>query len=369
MADIQALVIGNGSSTVKAGFAGDDAPRAVFPNVVGRSPEEGNAYVGDEAVSKRENLTLKHPIEKGVVTSWDDMEKVWHHTFYNELHVVPEEHPVLLTDQPLNPKANRERMTQVMFETFNVPAMYVANQAVLTLYSSGRSTGIVLASGDGVSSAVPVYEGETLTHTIRSLDLGGRDLTMYLALILQMKGHSFTTATELEIVKDIKEKLTYAVLDFQNEMATADLKNDLEKSYELPDGQLVTLGNERFRCPEVLFNPGLVGMEQAGIHEMCFEPIMKCDVDMRKEMYANIILSGGSTLFPGFADRLNKEITEVAPHTIKVKVIAPPEREFSPWIGGSMYASQSTFQERSISKTEYDESGPSIVHDKYTKFI
>eukprot|EP00457_Paulinella_chromatophora_P000582 gb/GEZN01000582.1/.p1 GENE.gb/GEZN01000582.1/~~gb/GEZN01000582.1/.p1 ORF type:complete len:1127 (+),score=207.51 gb/GEZN01000582.1/:42-3422(+) len=368
--EIQALVIDNGSAFCKAGFAGDDKPRVVFPTIVGRPRHKGlmvgmgqkDAYVGDEAQSKRGVLTLKYPIEHGIVSNWDDMEKIWHHTFYNELRVAPEEHPVMITEVPLNPKANREKMTQIMFETFNAPAVYVASQTTLALYACGRTTGLVVDCGHAVSHAVPIYEGYAIPHAILRLDFAGQDLTNYLALLLnKTDGLLKLGLNGRTVAETIKETLCYVALDFETKMKEVASE---KKQFELPDGQKIQLGTECFRCPEALFQPILMGKSAKGIHQITYDSIMKTDVDVRKDLFSNIVLSGGSTMFECFAERISKEVQALAPASMKIKVIAPPERKYSVWIGGSILACLSTFQQVWMSKHEYDESGPSIVHRK-----
>ncbi|XP_070580857.1 actin-1-like [Ptychodera flava] len=365
----EAVVLDNGSGRIKAGLAGDDSPRAVFPSIIGTPRNQAtklqmemrDSYIGDEAQRKRDLLTIKYPIEHGIVTNWDDMEKIWHHLFCSELRISPETSGVLLTEPALNPKANRERMAQVMFETFGTPHLFVAIQAVLSLYSSGRTTGVVLDSGDGVTHTVPIYEGYSLPHAMMRLDVAGRDLTDYLARLLLAKGFSFVTTAERETVREIKERLCRVAFDFEVESKNLRL---LEENYELPDGSAVTLDDERIRVPETMFKPALLGLREPGIHEMLYESIARCDTDTRRDLYMNCILTGGNTMHRGVAERVTKEMVAMAPSSARVKVIAPPERRASVWIGGSILGSLSSFQQMWITRHEYDEYGPYIVHRK-----
>merc|ERR1719150_646504 len=204
--------------------------------------ESAECYVGDNAQLKRGILKVTYPVEHGIVQDWDDMEKIWQHTFYNGLRVKPQEHAVLLTEAAQNPKANRERMTQIMFESFYVPALYVSTQAVLSLYASGRTTGIVCDSGDGVTHIVPIYEGYAMPHAVSRCNLAGRDLTEYLMKIMGERGVKFSTTAEREIVRDIKEKCCYVAENFEAELEKASSTSECDVTYELPDGNLVSPG-------------------------------------------------------------------------------------------------------------------------------
>jgi len=348
------LVIDNGSGFTKAGFAGNDVPKSIFASVVGRTEQRDECYVGDEAQSRRDILTLNYPIERGIVTNWDDMERIWHHTVFNELLASPASH-IIVTDSPLNPKPDREKIAQMMFETCQVAGCYVGNQAIMALYGTGRQTGIVLDSGYGVTHVVPVYSGEPVSHATTCLGVAGCDLTENLIQVLSEKNISI----EKETARDIKEKLCYVAMDFKEEQAE-------DKSYELPDGQTVTIGEERFRCPEALFQPNMLGVELEGISKSIYSSIMRIDIDIRKDVFSNIVLSGGSTMFPGFEERLKKDLVRMAPENMahNIKIVNETERKYAAWIGASVLASMSSFSEMEITSAEYQESGPGIVHTK-----
>ena len=366
------LVIDNGTGFTKNGFAGEDQPRSVFPTIIGYPKYQiimtdvehyvREYYIGEEAINLRGVLKLVYPVEHGQVQDWDAMERIWHYTFYNDLRVNPNEHPVLLTEPPLNKNQNKEKMAELMFDTFNVPAMYISMQAILSLYASGRTTGIVVDSGDGVTHIVPVYEGFAISHAIHRSDIGGRDVTDYLRRLLRQRGYSLSSSAEREIVRDIKERLCYVALDPEKELKLAEKVSGMEKTYTLPDGETLTIGAERFMAPELFFNPGAIGSEENPLDELIYRSIQNCDVDLRRDLYANIVLSGGSTMFPGLKERLHKELTELVPETMEVKIIAPPERRYSVWIGGSILSSLKTFAKLWVTKKEYKEIGPTAVY-------
>lgn len=370
----QCIIIDNGTGYIKAGFSGTDSPAANFPSCIGKPKNQGimvgnqsqDYYVGSQAIEKKGVLKLKYPVEHGVVEDWDDMEKIWQYCFTQELRIDPSEYNVLLTEAPLNPLKNREKITEIMFGNFNVQGMYIAIQAVLSLYAAGKFTGIVYDSGDGVTHLVPIYDGYALPHSVKRMDLAGRDLTLHLQKLLLERGYKLDTSAEFEIVKSIKEKLGYIALDYTAEMAKYASGSVPDSSYEMPDGSVIQVGNEVFRCNEALFKPDMIGREFGGADRLTFESIKSAEIDIRRELYENIVLSGGSTLIIGLPERLTKDVKSLAPPNMssKVKVLNPPDRKYSVFIGGSVLTSIPSFGQMWITREEFLDQGPQIVHRK-----
>ena len=358
------IVIDSGSTLTKSGFAGENRPRSIIPTVIGYPKSELNIsemeeyYIGEDALQLREVLKLIHPIERGEIKDWDAMEKIWNYIFYTDLKVDPMLHPIMLTEPPFNSKSNREKSAEIMFEIFNVPALYIAMEAELSLFASGRTTGCVIDIGHEISHIVPIDRKCTLTHSISRANYGGNHITSYLESLLRQKGISFTRTAEKQIVRDIKEKLCYVAMDPEREMMLSKMGRGIRKSYTLPDGETIYLSEERFLTPESLFIPGIVlGLDEYPLDDIIVASIKSCDHDIQHELYTNLVLSGGSSLFPGLRERLIKEIKEQIPDPVGVTIIAPQERMYSAWIGGSILGSIKSFN-RWVTKKEYREEGP-----------
>ncbi|KAI9352064.1 actin family [Obelidium mucronatum] len=360
MGDNRVVVCDNGTGFVKCGFAGSNFPAAIFPAVVGRPilrAEErmGEArlkdvMVGDEAAALRQMLQMTYPMENGIVKDWDNMTHLWDYTFATKLGITnPADHKILLTEPVMNPKRNRERMCEAMFEHYGFNGVYVAIQAVLTLYAQGLQTGVVVDSGDGVTHIVPVYEGFALPHLIRRLDVAGRDITRYLIKLLLLRGYAFNRTADFETVRQLKEKLCYVGYDLALEQKLATETTVLVESYTLPDGRVIKVGSERFEAPEALFQPHLVDVESDGVADMLFNCIQSADLDIRPELYKHIVLSGGTSMYPGLPTRLEKEIKKLYLDKVlrgdagrlkdfKLRVEDPPRRKHMVFLGGAVLA-------------------------------
>lgn len=348
---------------------GSNFPEHVFPSIVGRPilrAEERDAIsatgvqikdlmVGDEAEAVRTYLQVSQPMEHGVVKDFDDMRHgtchaltiVWNYTFDEKLRIDPRGRKILLTEPPMNPKRNREEMCRIMFEEYGFDGVYVAIQAVLTLYAQGLQTGVVVDSGDGVTHIVPVYEGFAMPHLTRRLDVAGRDVTRHLIKLLLTRGYAFNRTSDFETVRQIKEKLCYVSYDLDLDKRLADETTALVESYTLPDGRVIRVGPERFQAPECLFQPHLIGLEQPGMAELLFQTIQSAAVDVRPELYKHIVLSGGSSMYPGLPSRLEKEMKQLYLSRVlqgdgarlsnfKLRIEDPPRRKHMVFLGGAV---------------------------------
>jgi actin-related protein len=376
------IIIDCSSLLMRAGFSIDAAPSAIFPSAVCRwcgpnfCPGMGwrADWIGNEALEKTTsgnlNWRLSLPVQNGFVTNWDDMELLWHHTFVR-LNVLPHHQPLLLTEAIMNPKAAREKMVQIMFETFSVPALYTCSRPVLRLLASRRSTGVVVHCGDGADgSIVPIVDGQVLPHAMsRARFHSGDDLTNHMITLLQQRENaipalqfhsaSATRATR-SFVRGLRQALCYVALDYALEMQAV-----TEATYEPPaqpataPAAAICIGSERFACPEMLFRP--LQPTVAGMHTATDAAIKACDASIQQQLYSNIVLAGSALALPGMAERMAQEM-RAASAGMQVSVSAAARH--SAWAGGALLAASPAFVGVCMLKSVYDEHGPTIVHTK-----
>ncbi|KAI8328118.1 actin family [Chlamydoabsidia padenii] len=446
--EVNALVLDIGSSNVRAGYAGEDTPKAMFPTSVGYIPKSNTTaqqedtemteaetatatnnnknnnkysqyYIGDNRInSVRKGMEIFNPMEDGLIKDWDAMEAIWETTFRQMLRVTTTEHPLLCTEPAWNTTENREKLAELAFETFDFPAFYLAKDAVMTAFSVGRATALVLDSGAGVTSAVPVYDGYVLKKGILRQHIAGDLLTRQILdqfdnkvtptyLVANKKPVEAGQPANAQLRSDEGLGVTQSFHDYQVARTILEYKESVcqvsemtfdegimasrpQKPFEFPDGYNNSFGVSRYRLPELLYQPkeflnvpnhtseGLDSMiprlgltqqqinESLGMHQMVYQSISNCDIDLRPLLFNNIVVTGGNTLFPGFNERLNYELPIMAPGS-KIKLHAAgnqTERKCSSWLGGSILASLGTFHQLWVSKKEYEEVGPSIIETK-----
>lgn len=362
MCEQQPVVFDNGSGFLKAGFAGDNNtnPSVIFPSVVGKvrfpfqmvGMDYVDTFIGNDVDSKEHFLIIKRAIEHGVM-KWDEMETIWNYTF-KTLNVNPVDQPILLAESPRISQESSEKMTQIMFETFETPAFFLGNQASLSLLASGQTTGVIVDSGYDNTYVVPIYEGCILSEKITRSNLAGARLTALLKTLITDENPDISN---LDIKEFEKMKLQLCEIRVNN---TIDYSS---KTFSLPDGNTISLSKERFMCPESLFEPKSISIfpeSTPGIHEIVNCTVEKCPTDIQKELFRNVVLVGGSTMFPGFGERMQNDLRALTKNC-DIKVNASNNRQYLAWNGGSMLASRSDFESMCISRDDYEEVGPSII--------
>ena len=370
---IPSIIIDNGSTNIRAGLSSlnDNKPLIELQSCIGYLKDEyineeieGKYLIGEKAEYYQKYLEkIYYPIKRGKIkesNDWDNLERIYDHIFENELNVDTIEHNVLISERPLNyPIENREKLAQMMFETFSVNGFYIQNQAILSMYAAGLFTGMVVDLSDSCSHFIPIFDGYAVKNNVKYQNIGGRDLTEFMIkLLIQENGKDISI--DYRNAKYIKEKICFVAMDYSDEIKTLD-------SYEseLPDGSHLNIKNARIQCPEALFNPELMEKTEESIAKICNDAIT-IDSDLMKDMYRNIILSGGNSMFDGLPERFTKEIKSLANEDMieEVKVINDGNRYMFPYIGGDFFSSLSTFNSNCISRTEYEENGNSIIHKK-----
>ncbi|KAL7665225.1 Actin-related protein 3 [[Candida] zeylanoides] len=409
-----AVVMDNGTGLTKLGFAGNDSPSFVFPTAIAttkaggsgsssanakssflsskRGLEDLDFFIGDEALSAANgpSYNLSYPIRHGQIENWDHMERFWENSIFKYLRCEPEDHYFLMTEPPLNPPENRESTAEIMFESFNCAGLYIAVQAVLALAASWTSskvadrslTGTVIDSGDGVTHVIPVAEGYVIGAAIKNIPLAGRDITLFIQSLLRDRGEADTS---LQTAERIKQQFCYVCPDIVKEFNKFDQypqEKFAQYIVEYADknrSSVVDVGYERFLAPEIFFNPEIFSSDYlTPLPTVVDQVIQASPIDVRKKLYKNIVLSGGSTMFKDFGRRLQRDLKDLVKERIElserlsggakssgvdVQVISHKRQRNAVWFGGSLLAQTAEFKSYCYTKQDYDEYGPSIVRN------
>lgn len=388
-------MIDNGSHHVRAGYAGEEGPRLVMPTLVGLARNKGVAMasgmsdgaVGDDAVVRRGMLFCNQPFRGGIVNDWADAERLWANIIFSELRIIPENHCFVMTQPATTPAHQKEKLLELMMETFNAHSLYLGAAPVFSLYSYGLTTGLVVDSGLDNTTVVPVHEGYALGRHVTTSPVAGRALTQYLAQLMKRRGYTFGTPVEMDLINSVKEDLCFARNPFRAD--EFDSTADLGKHFMLPDGQAIPIDEQRHECVEALFDFSILGDQYTPLYHMetdhgdmyepsirkglswlAFTAINHCEPVLRPQLYNSIVLAGGSTSFQGTQGRLLDEVRQCYREThpnegiIPISVQDMQARQYAAWLGGVMLSRTPMFHHLTVSRAEYAEHGHRIIHCK-----
>merc|ERR1719348_2495594 len=329
-----------------------------------------DTYVGSQAQTLRGILSISHPIKQGIVQDWDDLEAIWSHIWKAELKTEASNQPIIITQAPLSNERDEAKMAEILIEKHQVPAIFIANKSVMSLYGGGNMTGIAVDSGHDTTYIVPAYQGKPIQDASLVLKIGGKQVTEHLMNLLmngkysfpddnfllwrKKKKTKFTVSSRKEIIREMKEQYCYVSHNFEASLSDT---NFPEESVRLPDGNMIVMGKEKFTAPEILFQPGLASKKTCGLGDLVYYSLMKCEENLRGELVSNITLSGGNTKFQGLDRRLSLELEKLLPEKTGIKVKALPNRELLGWVGGARLSNLSSFQRFWLTKADYLETG------------
>lgn len=351
------IVIDNGSSVIRAGFGGDSEPSVNVPSTGPLVKAPLDKYSSDKKMIPKFGPMFRSPFGCRTIENFDNMQRIWQDIYSDQLKALPEQHPLLISDSPLNSNENREEMLQIFMETFKVPSIYIGNAPTLSLYNAGLTSGIVVDCGESATDIVPIIECFTIQHCIKRIKVAGKQVSDYLKLLLNQQGIVLSSNNEREVLRDIKEQIGFV----RGRPSPGD---DDEKPFLVPEGQQIMIGRPRYQSAEALFDPSLVGVKSHGIAKMTSEVIETIDEDIRNELSSRILLSGGTTLYSGFIDRFEKGVMITNQTSARPSFYSPANRKNAVWVGGSLLSSSDSFEELSISRSEYSETGTNALYVK-----